>query len=30
MFIYDILNELEESANYGVAPLAYVALNCGR
>lgn len=30
MFIYEFLNELDDSANYGVTPLAYVALNCAR
>lgn len=30
MSIYEIINELEETENYGVTPLAYVALNCAR
>lgn len=31
MYIYDELNELDESVeNYGVSPLSYVVLECGR
>lgn len=29
--LYDILNDMEETnENYGVSPLSYVVLDCGR
>ena len=31
MYIYDELNTLDENvAEYGVSPLAYIVLECGR
>lgn len=30
MFIYDNLNELDESRELAVSPLAYVVFNCAR
>jgi len=31
MYIYDELNELDETVDYcGISPLSYVALNCAR
>ena len=31
MFLYENMNELDENVEaYGVSPLSYVILNCGR
>lgn len=30
MYIYDNLNEFDESREFAVSPVAYVVLDCGR